>query len=229
VKEVTTVGFDERLLVFVKVPIQGTVKTRLATAIGAETAARLYRCFVSDTLTGVRRAGYPLLVFFHPPEADRAVDAWLGEGLTCLPQRGGDLGERMFAAFQEAFRWCSRAVLVGADCPDLPDEILHEAFACLNTHDAVLGPARDGGYYLIGFSSSGGMREEIFQGIEWGSSGVHEATMAAMRMHRIHFHILPLWRDVDDYDDLKALYDRQKHRPAGDLATVDFLRDRFRW
>ena len=211
-----------------KVPIQGTVKTRLAKAIGAETAARLYRCFVSDTLAGVRRTGYPLLVFFSPPEAAGAVDAWLGEGLTCLPQRGGDLGERMFAAFQEAFRSCSRAVLIGADCPDLPDEILHEAFACLKTHDAVLGPARDGGYYLIGFSSAG-MREEIFEGIAWGSARVFETTMAIMISHDIDVHILPLWRDVDEYDDLEALYDRQKHRPAGDLATVDFLRDRFRW
>lgn len=221
-------GVDGRLMIFMKLPVQGAVKTRLAKTIGAETAARLYRCFVSDTLAAVRRTGYPMLVFFYPPEARGALAAWLGEGLTCLPQRGGDLGERMLAAFHEAFRCCSRAVLIGTDCPDLPDEIIHEAFACLKTHDAVLGPARDGGYYLIGFSPSG-LRAEIFEGIAWGGAGVFHATMAVMLSRGLSVHVLPLWRDVDEYDDLESFYDRQKNRPAGSLATVDFLRERLRW
>jgi uncharacterized protein len=219
---------DDRLIVFLKLPVNGKVKTRLAKTIGIEAATDLYRCFVSDTLASVRQTGYPPVVSVYPPDACVAIAEWLGDDMVYQPQEGGDLGERMSAAFREAFHSCSRAVLVGADCPDLPVDILREAFDHLKTHGAVVGPAKDGGYYLIGFSSSG-IPGELFKGIEWGTSGVFEATMAVLRKYRIDVHILPLWNDIDEYHDLKAFYERQKDLPRGRLSTVDYLRDHLRW
>jgi uncharacterized protein len=219
---------DDLLIVFVKFPAKGNVKTRLAKTIGTEAATALYRCFVSDIFAVAHRIGYPLLVFFYPPDVRGAVAEWLGKDVTCLPQRGSDLGERMFGAFQEAFRSCSRAVLLGSDCPDLPDIILEEAFGCLKTCDAVIGPAIDGGYYLIGFSSSN-IPEELFKDIEWGGSGVFQATTFVMQKHCMNVHILPTWNDIDEYHDLKTLYERQKDLLPGRLSTVDYLRDHFGW
>jgi rSAM/selenodomain-associated transferase 1 len=212
----------------VKLPVKGNVKTRLAETIGDAAALALYRCFVSDTLAAVRRTGYPTLVFFHPPDAQRAVTDWLGDDITFLPQEGADLGERMSAAFQKAFLRCPRAVLVGSDIPDLPPASLHEAFEVLKTRDAVIGPARDGGYYLIGFSSAG-IVPAAFEGIEWGGPRVFEETLAILRKHGLNVHVLPTWDDIDDCHDLKALCDRQKGLPRGRLSTIDFLRDHFRW
>jgi len=222
------VSDEDRLIVFVKLPMEGSVKTRLAQTVGPETAVLLYRCFVSDTLALIRRSGYSALIGFHPPNAHNAVKDWLGEGLEYFPQEGNDLGERMFAAFQKAFLCCTRAVLVGSDCPDLPIDFLYEAFEYLKTHDAVLGPAVDGGYYLIGFSARG-ILEAPFKGIQWESPGVFKDTMTVLRKNRLKVHVLPSWNDVDEYDDLKALFARQKALPPNRLTTIDFLLDHLGW
>ncbi|OPY68788.1 MAG: 2-phospho-L-lactate guanylyltransferase [Syntrophorhabdaceae bacterium PtaU1.Bin034] len=219
---------ENRLIVFVRSPVKGEVKTRLAKTIGDEATLALYRCFVSDTLATIRLAGYPAVAFFYPPEAFEAVRDWLGNDITCVPQEGGDLGERMLAAFRKAFVGCSRAVLVGSDCPDLPPGLLHEAFNGLKTHDAVIGPAGDGGYYLIGFNSAGFL-EAPFGGIEWGGPKVFEDTVAILRENGVDVRMLPPWNDIDEYDDLRALYDRQNSLPPGRLSTMDFLRNRLHW
>jgi uncharacterized protein len=219
---------EDRLIVFVKLACPGNVKTRLAKKIGSDMAAALYRCSVSDTLAAVSRSGYPALVFFDPPDAHDAITDWLGCDMTFLPQKGKDLGERMLTAFREVLLNSSRVVLIGSDCPDLPPALLHEGFEALKTHQAVIGPAEDGGYYLIGFSSEG-LTDEAFKGIEWGSSGVFEVTMSALGKTGVNVYVLPLWNDIDEYDDLKALYDRHRAFPPGELSTIDFLRDHFHW
>lgn len=222
------VSAEGHLIVFVRLPVKGNVKTRLAGTIGDETALALYRCFVSDTLAAARRSGHPTRVFFHPPDGHLVPADWSGDDVTCLPQKGEDLGERMFAALKKTLLDCPRAVLIGSDCPDLPPALLHEAFEVLKTHDAVLGPAGDGGYYLIGFCSAG-ILPAPFKGIEWGSPRVFEVTMSILRKNGVNVHVLPPWDDIDEFHDLKALYDRRKGLPPGGLSTIDFLRDHFRW
>jgi uncharacterized protein len=214
----------ERLIVFVRLPVPGRVKTRLSGPAGPEKAAALYRCFVADTLATVARTGVLPLLFFDPVDAGEAVRAWLGEDMTYLPQVGEDLGGRMAAAFRKAFRSCSRAVLIGSDCPDLPESLVSAAFEGLKTHDAVIGPAGDGGYYLIGFSRSG-FTEAAFDGIEWGTESVFRDTAAILEKGRVSLHVLPVWSDVDDLADLEALLDRNRDTPYGRLTTVDFLRE----
>ncbi len=217
---------ENELIVFLKQPIEGRVKKRLAATIGHEAAVALYRCFVSDTLAAARRSGYPTTAFVHPPGAGAV--AWLGGGVLCRPQQGHDLGERMLHAFQEAFSRSSRAVLIGSDCPDLPPAFLREAFDGLKARDAVLGPAADGGYYLVGFSSPAFL-PAIFKDIEWGGPKVFEATMTIFREKGVDIHVLPVWSDVDDYADLEALYGRCRNVPAGQLSTIDFLRNHFHY
>ncbi len=218
----------DALIVFVKLPVPGRVKTRLAKTLGADTAAALYRCFVADTVAAARRSGYSTRVVFHPPESAPAIAAWLGQGVTFLPQHGNDLGERMSDALHTALAGSARAVLIGSDCPDLPFALLHEAFEALITHQAVIGPARDGGYYLIGFSREG-FAEAAFTGIEWGGPDVFEATMDTLAKNGVKVHVLPAWNDIDEYGDLTALYERHRGLPPGMLATIDFLRDHLRW
>jgi len=227
-RRATSICYEERLILFLRLPAKGLVKTRLAETIGDEAALDLYRCLVSDTLAAVRRAGRAPLVFFHPPGLGPAID-WLGGGVTCLPQEGGDLGMRMLAAFRKVFSLpaCSRAVLIGSDLPDLPPAFIDEAFERLKSQDAVIGPAHDGGYYLIGFRR-GAVLPAAFEGIEWGGRGVFEATMAVFRKEGVSVHVLPHWDDIDVYEDVKALYDRLRDLPPGRLSTIDYIRDRLR-
>jgi uncharacterized protein len=220
------VAADELLLVFVKYPVEGQVKTRLAATIGHEAACALYRCFVTDTMAMSRKAGYGTRVCFHPPEAAASVGYWLGADGDYQPQKGADLGERMSNAFAVAFRQFTRVVLMGSDAPDLPAHLIDDAFEKLKTCDAVIGPAHDGGYYLIGFSAAG-FQEAPFRGVPWGTAIVFEATIAILKQEGARFHILPQWRDVDDLDDLKALYCRQMMSTTDTSATRDFLRNHF--
>jgi glycosyltransferase A (GT-A) superfamily protein (DUF2064 family) len=133
----------------------------------------------------------------------------------------------MYAAFRRAFLHCRRAVLIGTDTPDLPRSLLEKAFSSLKTHDAVIGPALDGGYYLIGLSSDS-LLPDLFQGLPWGSALVFELTRHVLEEHGLEFHVLPRWRDIDEYEDLAAFFDRWKDLPQGVLATIDYLRDH-RW
>lgn len=217
---------EEQLIVFVRLPEKGLVKTRLAGKIGDDAALALYRACVSDILAAARKAGYPPHVFFYPAEAGAAVAAWLGEGAASLaPQEGTDLGQRMLAALRVALSGCARAVLIGSDCPDLTPALLREAFEGLAAHDAVIGPSADGGYYLIGFCA-GALTCAPFEGIEWGGPAVFDATMAALKKDGLSVHVLPAWRDIDIYEDLLAFWERNKALPPGALSTVDLLRGR---
>ena len=214
-----------RLLVFVRFPERGKVKTRLARSVGHDAALALYRCFVADAIALSRKSGRRLLVFYDPPGSREAMIHWLGSDLTYVAQAGSDLGGRMDAAFLRAFQDCMRAVLIGSDCPDLPPVILDEAFTSLESHDVVIGPSVDGGYYLIGLSSTAQVLPAIFQGIDWGSSTVFEATLKSLARNGADVHILPRWRDIDERADLAALLSRQSDLPRGRLLTVDYLRD----
>lgn len=195
------------VLVFVRLPVPGRVKTRLGKAVGFEAAAKIYRAFAEDVLDTVKSAGFAFRVHFSPPGGCEAVRAWLG-GVSLIPQRGGDLGERMRNALAGAFlRGAERAVLIGSDAPDLPKAALSNALDSLTKHDAVIGPASDGGYYLIGFSRKGFL-PEAFSGPEWGTSGVLARTLEIIRGAGKTVHLLPLHSDIDTKEDLDRMMER---------------------
>jgi len=212
------------ILLFVKAPRRGRVKSRLAASLGKDSALEAYRSFVLDMVDSLDRAGHRTTICVAPPEGLAEVAAWLGTWRSYEAQVGRDLGARMEHAFSSAFRSCSmRAVLIGSDVPDLPAKILTEAIDELDHHDAVLGPAADGGYYLIGFRQET-FRPEIFQGIRWSTPAVFEETMEILGRMEARVHILPQWQDVDTIDDLRALYERTRETEFERSRTMALLR-----
>jgi rSAM/selenodomain-associated transferase 1 len=194
---------DRALIVFLKHPRPGAVKTRLVQALGAEVAAGLYRVLAESVLQAtIARAGeYERLVFFDPPDAAEAVRAWL-PGVRLLAQSGEDLGARMADAFGRAFhRGASRVVIVGTDAPGVSRETVVEAFRALDEAGVVVGPAEDGGYYLLGLRAP---RPELFAGIDWSTPGVLEQTRARAAAAGLTMRELQRRRDIDTLDDLRA-------------------------
>jgi rSAM/selenodomain-associated transferase 1 len=211
------------LVVFVKHPRPGAVKTRLAAAIGPEAAADLYRALVEHVLeaTTPRPGDYERLVFFDPPGALEEMRTWL-PGVRLLAQQGGDLGERMADALARAFaRGARRVAIVGTDAPGVTREAVGQALRALDAADVALGPAEDGGYYLLALREP---RPELFSGIAWSTSNVAAETRARASSSRLSVRELPALRDLDTVDDLRGLWPRLD----GLLAARPALREALR-
>ena len=211
------------ILLFIKAPVKGQVKTRLAAVLGEDGALDLYKRFVLDILDTLAQTGVPVSICHTSTDSGTAITGWLGEGRHYVPQEGGDVGERMEKAFQRAFAGgASRAVLIGSDIPDLQPEVFSEAFQALDRNDAVIGPARDGGYYLIGFRNDT-LLPALFHGIEWSTNTVLKETLAILAQARRTVHLLPLWGDVDTIEDLKDLADRGRLSAFRSSRTMSYL------
>ncbi|TMB45096.1 MAG: glycosyltransferase [Deltaproteobacteria bacterium] len=196
---------DARLIVMAKHPMPGRVKTRLAAAIGAAAAAALSRAFIRDLATRLAALPYAVTWAYSPRGAPfRAVLGTLPAGWRCRLQRGQDLGERMANAIRDELRRGAGPVLViGADVPHVPAAALAEAAAALTSGcDLVLGPAADGGYYLIGVKAR---RPALFAGMPWGTDTVFTATRQRARRLGIRTHVLAPIFDVDELEDLDRL------------------------
>ena len=173
-------------------------------AVGAEGAARIYREMAEYTLAQARAAarmkGIALQLWFTGGNRE-ALGQWRGQDISYHPQPEGDLGERLIVAFQSAFEAGYRAAIaIGTDCPSLDSSFLLQAFAALDNHDLVLGPATDGGYYLIGLQRP---IPELFQGIAWSTANVlrqTESVADGLGLTRYH---LPSLTDVDNPEDLE--------------------------
>ena len=214
---------DVLILFFIKYPEPGSVKTRLAESIGSEEAAQIYRNFILDHLTKLKMAQLPVRICFYPEEKLEILKGWLGHGYEYNPQTGADLGERMVAAFQEAFSdGQRRAILMGSDSPDLPQSFLEESLTVLNTHDAVIGPAMDGGYYLIGFRNETFL-PEAFEGIDWDTESVFRKTLSLLKEHKRRVYVLPVWNDIDTMEDLRQLIKRSEDTGFSTSKTMSFI------
>ncbi|MFH1673926.1 MAG: TIGR04282 family arsenosugar biosynthesis glycosyltransferase [Pseudomonadota bacterium] len=211
------------ILVFVKYPEPGHVKTRLALCIGADAAAELYRAFILDILSTLKIAGFPFRICFCPEDKRALLLDWLGKEHHYMPQRGQSLGERMKNGFVDAFAdGNERVIIIGSDSPDLPPSILREAFDGLSIHDVVIGPSRDGGYYLIGFKKNTFL-PSIFDNIPWSTPSVFSATMAVLRNSALDVYMLPEWNDIDTVDDIKQLVLRSSEGPFARSKTMELL------
>ena len=207
------------LAVFLKAPRPGEVKTRLVPALGPEAAASLYRALAEAVVGRTRpRAGeYARILFFAPPDAGAEMEAWL-PGEAWIAQDGLDLGARMSAAFDEAFRrGADRVAIVGSDVPGLTSGDVVAALDSLADHDLALGPAMDGGYYLIAL---GRPRPALFQGIAWGTASVFAATMERAAVLGLTVRVLEPRRDVDTLDDVRAEWPRLRPLVTGPLAEA---------
>ncbi|MEK6744724.1 MAG: TIGR04282 family arsenosugar biosynthesis glycosyltransferase [Nitrospirota bacterium] len=211
------------ILLFVKAPIRGQVKSRLAAVLGQDAALELYRNFVLDILSSIETSGIPFRICYHPPDSGETVRNWLGGHLQYMLQEGDNIGERMERAFLRAFsEGATRAVLIGSDIPDLPPALLQDAVGRLDRTGAVIGPAEDGGYYLIGFRSDAFL-PEIFQGPEWSSDTVFRTTLQIFARAHQQVSLLTPWRDVDTVEDLHDLMNRNRSGRFISSRTMNYL------
>jgi rSAM/selenodomain-associated transferase 1 len=211
------------ILLFIRAPAKGKTKSRLASSIGEDAALELYKNFVLDIIDTIDKSSYPLRIFFHPPDAGEALASWLGHHYHCLPQDGNDLGERMEKSFERIFsEGFTSAVLIGSDIPDLTPAVFHEAIESLKTNDVVMGPAVDGGYYLVGCNKTTFLRE-MFHGIAWGTNTVFRKTMGILHKASLRVHLVPEWQDVDTLCDLQSLFERNRDTIFGKSRTMAFL------
>jgi rSAM/selenodomain-associated transferase 1 len=194
--------------VFAKYWQAGEVKTRLAATIGPVAAAEVYREFIRHTLIRHSGSGDLRSVCVWPPQRLAEFQSVLpaASDWKIEPQCPGDLGQRMQDFFRrsQALDSGRRTVLIGSDSPQLSPRLVEQAFQALATCDCVLGPALDGGYYLIGLSVPG---DSVFEGISWSSERVLEQTIARLQEGGLTWHRLPPVNDVDDFEDLRQRFD----------------------
>lgn len=200
---------------FVKQPTPGKVKTRLAARLGEQEAASLYAGFVHELVDRFRSIGDRRFLC-HSPSDDSAIDYFretAGPDFELWPQPDATLGDRLAAFFDYGFSsGAQRVVVIGSDSPTLPRIFLDDAFELLETRDTVVGPASDGGYYLIGQRES---CRPIFDRIDWSGPRVLLQTVERIFACNATFGLLPVWYDVDSADDLQFL---EGHRAAQRLA-----------
>ncbi|HLO87541.1 MAG TPA: TIGR04282 family arsenosugar biosynthesis glycosyltransferase [Nostocaceae cyanobacterium] len=193
----------QHLIIFTRYPEVGKTKTRLIPALGAASAADLHRQMTEHTLLKVREWQKTTAVSVEVRFAGGSLSLmqeWLGEGLIYHEQGEGDLGERMWRSLSFAFNLeTEQAVIIGTDCPGINAKILTTAFEQLYYSDLVLGPALDGGYYLIGLRQPA---PELFSHIHWGSSAVFNQTRDIAQKQNLSFVCLNPLADVDRPEDL---------------------------
>jgi uncharacterized protein len=190
------------LIIFVKNPMPGKVKTRLAATLGADKALQIYQKLLQHTCAVTSKVPVDKYVFYS--DAVDTNDIWLNEIYQKKLQLGDDLGERMKNAFEYLFRKeYEMVVIIGSDCYELTGSIIEQAFDGLLKAQVVIGPAADGGYYLLGMQS---LVPDLFAGKNWSTSSVYQETMTQLRELRYKVHELAVLNDVDVPADITFDY-----------------------
>lgn len=187
-------GSDEVLVVFLRAPIPGRVKTRLAASVGAEAACEVYRALASHVVGAVRNGPWHTQLWVDAVDGSEHVRDWLG--MEPLVQQGDDLGARMRHAVDVASGPC---VVIGTDAPDVDASVVAEAFSALEHADVVIGPAYDGGFYLIGLRCP---MPGVFDRVAWSTEQVLQQTVGNAVNAGSRVQLLAPLRDIDTLDDL---------------------------
>jgi rSAM/selenodomain-associated transferase 1 len=190
---------EKLLIIFTRNPISGMVKTRLAAAIGDEKALEIYESLRNHTAAVTEKVKAKRTIYFSSfiPSSDLLLTGQT----TARLQQGADLGERMHQALSSGFKTgAHRVVLIGTDCHELKPEIIEEAFSALEHSDTVIGPAKDGGFYLIGMKKA---IPELFLEREWSNPDVLQESIDILLRLNISFKQLRELSDIDTLEDLK--------------------------
>ncbi len=211
--------YDQALIVFIKWPELGKVKTRLQPELSLQASVQLYKAMTEDI---VRRftniSGFDMILFFDPPSALNKIKAWLGTNQAMIPQSGNTLGDRMHNAFTYTFKkGYKKILLIGSDIPSLELEDVFHGFDGLEHHEIVLGPSPDGGYYLIGMNQ---INPNVFENIIWSSDTVLGETVKRIQDDKLRYKLLSVINDIDTFDDLLELWNYYQQN----LLTCDALK-----
>jgi rSAM/selenodomain-associated transferase 1 len=197
----------EALIIFVRKPEQGKVKTRLAASVGEDEALRIYQLLLEHTKAVANQLDCDKYVFYA--SAIEPDDMW-SNGFTKRLQAESDLGARMKSAFADLFQLgYQRICIIGSDCFELTPLIVQQAFAGLNEADIVIGPAKDGGYYLLGMRHG---IKEVFEGVQWSTENVFAQTMELAAKVGWTCSLLPRLVDVDTVEDLPESFSLERGR-----------------
>jgi len=210
--EVLTVSSKDAILIFSKAAEAGNVKTRMRPVLNDLQCLSLHLALLRDTILKASQLDTDLFLFLAG-----STPLPFDPGIPVHQQQGDDLGERMQNAFSEVLKTHSRVVITGTDSPAFPPGLLRQAFESLDRHDLVLGPAEDGGYYLIGLRK---FIPEIFSGIDWGSTAVLQQTLTIIGNHDVQ--LLEKQYDVDSPQDLILL---QRDAASGDTSYLHYTRE----
>lgn len=190
---------ENALLVFIKNPILGTAKTRLAATVGNEEALKIYKELLRHTREVSLKVNAKRHLFYSHFIDNN--DEWNNQDFQKHLQSDGDLGEKMADGFQTAFqKKHQNIVIIGSDCASLTSEIIEQAFLYLNNNDFVIGPADDGGYYLLGMKI---FTPEVFQNIAWSTESVFTSTIQIIEQLNKSYATLPTLSDIDYEEDWK--------------------------
>jgi rSAM/selenodomain-associated transferase 1 len=191
---------DRALLTFIKNPIPGKVKTRLAATVGPETALKIYDYLLGKTRQTALSTSAHRMVFYS--DFIPTADTWENHLFEKFRQEGDDLGKRMHHALDLALRRFEKAILIGGDIPGLTPEILENAFQLLDEAPVVWGPAADGGYYLVGLRQS---NPSLFELDAWSTPDVMDRSLDKCRQAGLSWRLLPVLQDVDTEGDWQAV------------------------
>ena len=195
------------LIIFVRFPRSGVVKTRLAVTIGRQAATEFYRLCAEHILreSGRLSGKVDRLVFYSDGTDRNEMQGWVGLQFQLNAQTGGDLGKRMEHAFHSVFRrGVRKAIILGTDVPDLSAGIIDDTISALDSCDIVIGPCQDGGYYLLGMKE---LHKELFTDVPWSTDKVLKRTLDTVKALGLTLHQLPTLADIDTEEDLRRWFE----------------------
>jgi len=195
---------DTAIIVFTKFPVEGKVKTRLAKNMGNKFAVSFYRVCAEHTfkeLIKVKETGSELFLFCSEENEIEQVMNWAGNNFNYYSQQGNDLGLKMYNAFETVFKkGYKKVIIVGTDAPDVSMNLVQSVISVLDNYSVVIGPANDGGYYLLGFKSK---LIDLFSGIEWSTDSVFNSTIEKLNNSKTHYFVVDELTDIDTLEDLQ--------------------------
>lgn len=215
---------DQKLIIFLKYPEEGKVKTRLASSIGVYEATCVYKKLAEDTVSQVRPlAGRStdIVIAYDPPERGAEIKQWIPGPFKYVAQEGENLGERLKKVVNAAFLdGAERVIVIGSDCPGLDSLTVNRAFWALLKKDVVIGPSEDGGYYLIGFNQE--RYAALLDDIPWSTSQVLQHTLDKSKEVGVSTELLSEKFDVDTVDDLRRM-SQAKHDHSCDALKISVI------
>ncbi len=215
----SSVSADCGLLVFTRLPVPGKTKTRLIPSLGTHGAANLQKQMTEHLLTQFQNLQQLTLQVHFAGGTAQDMRSWLGNELTFIAQSEGDLGVRLASALRQGFTaGLQRIVIVGSDCPTLGEAQIIEAFLHLQSHDVVIGPATDGGYYLIGLNQ---LHAALFENIPWGSDRVFTITQEIAHRQNLSVALLSPLSDIDRPEDVPLWHQITAQKAAHQNPVID--------
>lgn len=210
----------DALILMTRVPIPGRTKTRLMEVLSANECAQIHRCFLLDIFNTFKavKEDMDIYITYTPKDSLGIISKMIPEYITCFPQTGSALGERMFNSIDMLLnKGYKKVVLIGSDIPDIKSKDIMASFEILDSKDVVLGPTLDGGYYLIGMKKA---YEKLFdENIKWGNKSVFAGTVDIANKCGLKVGLASKYRDIDDKEDLLSFMERFKDIKSGESLT----------